>query len=318
MNILVVMPTTERHKQKLKQSCPDGKFTFLNDCLPTDEQLADAEIIVGNVLVDEIQKCKKLRFLQLNTAGSDAYVGIAKSLLIANSSGAYGLAISEHLLGMLLMLMKKLHLYRDNQNNSLWRDEGTVMGIEGSRILTIGLGDIGGEFAKRCKALGAYTLGIRRNLMLKPYYIDEMHSLDEIDSIIPTVDVVALCLPNCDESVKLFNKERISKMKDGSILLNVGRGSAIDTEALYEAVSGGRISAGIDVTDPEPLPSNHPLWHCPNVIITPHISGYYHLRQTHDRIIDIAARNIENILCGEPIINRVDPHTGYRVITNRY
>ncbi len=318
MNILVVMPTDELHRQKLKQACPDGDFTFLNDCMPTDEQLAAAEIIVGNVPVDRINKCKKLRFLQLNTAGSDAYVGIANDLFIANSSGAYGLAISEHLLGMLLMLTKKLHLYRDNQNNNLWHDEGTVTGIKDSRILTIGLGDIGGEFAKRCKALGAYTLGVRRNMLLKPQYIDEMYSLDEIDSIIPTVDVVALCLPNCDESVKLFNRERLNKMKAGSILLNVGRGNAVDTEALYDTVSSGRISAGIDVTDPEPLPSNHPLWNCPNIIITPHISGYYHLRQTHDRIIDIAARNIENILSGEPIINRVDPCTGYRVITNRY
>lgn len=318
MNILVVMPTTDLHKQRLKQACSDGCFTFLNDSPPSDEQLVDADIIIGNIPVDSIYKCKKLRFLQLNTAGSDAYIGIANKLLIANSSGAYGLAISEHLLGVLLMLMKKLHLYRDNQNNRLWRDEGTVTGIEDSRILTIGIGDIGGEFAKRCKALGAYTLGIRRNLLLKPDYIDEMHSLDEIDNIIPTVDVIALCLPNCDDSVKLFNRERLNKMREGSILLNVGRGNAVDTDALYEVVSTGRISAGIDVTDPEPLPSDHALWSCTNAIITPHVSGYYHLHQTHDRIIDIAVHNIENILTGEPIINKVDPYTGYRVITNRY
>ena len=252
-------------------------------------------------------------------AGSDTFAGkVPENVLLANSSGAYGLAISEHMLGMLLMLTKKLYLYRDNQNEAVWHDEGNVTSIFGSRVMTVGLGDIGGEFAKRCKGLGAYNIGIRRTMRSCPEFMDEMHTLDELDSLLPSADVVALALPNSEASRHLMNEARLRSMKGGAILLNVGRGSAVDTDALVKVLNEGLIMAGIDVTDPEPLPKEHPLWHCPGIIITPHISGYYHLRHTQDTIIEIAACNIENYMNGRPIRNLVDRITGYRAVENRY
>ena len=252
-------------------------------------------------------------------AGSDTFAGkVPENVLLANSSGAYGLAISEHMLGMLLMLTKKLYLYRDNQNEAVWHDEGNVTSIFGSRVLTVGLGDIGGEFAKRCKSLGAYNIGIRRTMRSCPEFMDEMHTLDELDSLLPSADVVALALPNSEASRHLMNEARLRSMKRGAILLNVGRGSAVDTDALVKVLNEGLIMAGIDVTDPEPLPKEHPLWHCPGIIITPHISGYYHLRHTQDTIIEIVACNIENYMNGRPIRNLVDRITGYRAVENRY
>lgn len=107
-------------------------------------------------------------------------------------------------------------------------------------------------------------------------------------------------------------------MKRGAILLNVGRGNAVDTDAIVRVLNSGRIKAGLDVTDPEPLPQGHPLWNCPGALITPHISGYYHLKQTHDRIIEIAAANIRSLLDGKPILNAVDAETGYRKPDNRF
>lgn len=319
MNILVAMPTHPEHEERLRRACPNGELTFLHGGKPSAGQLAKADIIVGNIPVEDVGRCVNLKLLQLNMAGSDKYAGrMPEGVLLANSSGAYGLAISEHMLGVLLMLMKKLYLYRDDQNVCIWQDEGSVTGIEGARILTVGLGDIGGEFAKRCKALGAYTIGIRRNVRSAPEYMDEMHTLDKLDELLPTVDVVALCLPNSPESVHLMNSARLRRMKKGGILLNVGRGNAIDTEALVDVLKEGHILAGIDVTDPEPLPKEHPLWKCPGIVITPHISGFYHLRQTHDRIIEIAASNIENLISGRPIKNLVDSSTGYRTLENRY
>lgn len=319
MNILVAMPTHPEHEERLRRACPNGELTFLHGGKPSAGQLAKADIIVGNIPVEDVGRCVNLKLLQLNMAGSDKYAGrMPEGVLLANSSGAYGLAISEHMLGVLLMLMKKLYLYRDDQNVCIWQDEGSVTGIEGARILTVGLGDIGGEFAKRCKALGAYTIGIRRNVRSAPEYMDEMHTLDKLDELLPTVDVVALCLPNSHESVHLMNSARLRRMKKGGILLNVGRGNAIDTEALVDVLKEGHILAGIDVTDPEPLPKEHPLWKCPGIVITPHISGFYHLRQTHDRIIEIAASNIENLISGRPIKNLVDSSTGYRTLENRY
>ncbi|MCI7778616.1 MAG: D-2-hydroxyacid dehydrogenase, partial [Clostridiales bacterium] len=274
---------------------------------PEREQLENAEIIIGNIPSGDLQYCRNLKFLQLSMAGSDTFAGkVPENVLLANSSGAYGLAISEHMLGMLLMLTKKLYLYRDNQNEAVWHDEGNVTSIFGSRVLTVGLGDIGGEFAKRCKSLGAYNIGIRRTMRSCPEFMDEMHTLDELDSLLPSADVVALALPNSEASRHLMNEARLRSMKRGAILLNVGRGSAVDTDALVKVLNEGLIMAGIDVTDPEPLPKEHPLWHCPGIIITPHISGYYHLRHTQDTIIEIAACNIENYMNGRPIRNLVD------------
>ena len=319
MNILVAMPTYEEHEIRLKKACPEAAFTFLHGNRPEREQLENAEIIIGNIPSGDLQYCRNLKFLQLSMAGSDTFAGkVPENVLLANSSGAYGLAISEHMLGMLLMLTKKLYLYRDNQNEAVWHDEGNVTSIFGSRVLTVGLGDIGGEFAKRCKSLGAYNIGIRRTMRSCPEYMDEMHTLDELDSLLPSADVVALALPNSEASRHLMNEARLRSMKRGAILLNVGRGSAVDTDALVKVLNEGLIMAGIDVTDPEPLPKEHPLWHCPGIIITPHISGYYHLRHTQDTIIEIAACNIENYMNGRPIRNLVDRITGYRAVENRY
>ena len=319
MNILVAMPTYEEHEIRLKKACPEAAFTFLHGNRPEREQLENAEIIIGNIPSGDLQYCRNLKFLQLSMAGSDTFAGkVPENVLLANSSGAYGLAISEHMLGMLLMLTKKLYLYRDNQNEAVWHDEGNVTSIFGSRVLTVGLGDIGGEFAKRCKSLGAYNMGIRRTMRSCPEFMDEMHTLDELDSLLPSADVVALALPNSEASRHLMNEARLRSMKRGAILLNVGRGSAVDTDALVRVLNEGLIMAGIDVTDPEPLPKEHPLWHCPGIIITPHISGYYHLRHTQDTIIEIAACNIENYMNGRPIRNLVDRITGYRAVENRY
>ena len=319
MNILVAMPTYEEHEKRLKKACPEAAFTFLHGNRPEREQLENAEIIIGNIPSGDLQYCRNLKFLQLSMAGSDTFAGkVPENVLLANSSGAYGLAISEHMLGMLLMLTKKLYLYRDNQNEAVWHDEGNVTSIFGSRVLTVGLGDIGGEFAKRCKSLGAYNIGIRRTMRSCPEFMDEMHTLDELDSLLPSADVVALALPNSEASRHLMNEARLRSMKRGAILLNVGRGSAVDTDALVKVLNEGLITAGIDVTDPEPLPKEHPLWHCPGIIITPHISGYYHLRHTQDTIIEIAACNIENYMNGRPIRNLVDRITGYRAVENRY
>ena len=127
--------------------------------------IKSADVVVGNIPVDILPECTRLKLLQLNMAGSDAYAGkLPAGAELANASGAYGLAISEHMLGMLLVLMKKLDIYRDNQNKGLWRDEGNVESIENAKVLVVGLGDIGGEFALRCKKLGAYCIASHDNI----------------------------------------------------------------------------------------------------------------------------------------------------------
>jgi phosphoglycerate dehydrogenase-like enzyme len=190
---------------------------------------------------------------------------------------------------------------------------GSVKSIENSVILTVGLGDIGSEFAKRVKSLGAYTIGIRRKDSSKPAYIDEIYLQEELDNILPRADVVALSLPRTKDTYKLFSAERLAKMKKGAVILNVGRGNAIDSDALCDALESGHLmGAGLDVTDPEPLPPDHRLWSIKSAVITPHISGFYHLQETYNRIINIAAYNLKRFSSGEELKNIVDFETGYR------
>ena len=134
-----------------------------------------------------------------------------------------------------------------------------------------------------------------------------------VDEYLPQADCVAITLPGTTATKGMFDAERMAKMKDGAILLNVGRGMIVDTDALCAALENGKLAgAGVDVTDPEPLPADHPLWKMENAVITPHISGGYHLQETHDRIVRIMAENLKRFLAGEPLRNVVDFSTGYR------
>lgn len=315
-NIVVLIPMDDEEKNSLMRTMPEGNFIFSSAKEINIEAIEEAHIIIGNLSTSIVKKAKNLKWLQLNSAGADMYVkeGVLKEgVILTNSTGAYGLAISEHMIGVLLEIFKKLHYYRDNQNSNLWKDEGEVKSIYGSTVLIVGLGDIGGEFGKRIKALGGYTIGIRRSDTNKPDYLDELYLMDKLDEVLPKADVVALSLPGTKETYKLFSAEKLSKMKDGAVLINVGRGTAIDTEALCDALESGKLmGAALDVTDPEPLPSDHRLWNIKNAIITPHISGDYHLKETHNRIVRIATENMKLYLKGEKLKNIVDFSTGYR------
>lgn len=308
MNILVTIPVTAEQKQKLIAAAANNPMEFIPLDNIRPEHLPGRDIIIGNIPLAMVPHADSLKWLQLNMSGFEGYPeAVPDSVPVTNTRGAFGLAISEHMIGSLLMLIKRLHQYRDNQLNSLWHDEGGVTSIEDSVILTVGLGNIGSDFARKVKALGAYTLAIKQNITVKPDYIDELYTLDALDSLIPRADVVALCVPSTPDTRKLMDKSRIALMKKGAVLINVGRGNAVDTDALYEAAHNGLVRAALDVTDPEPLPQNHPIWRERDVLITPHISGFYHLPQTLERIVDIACRNLDAFLSGKPLINVVNP-----------
>lgn len=304
--ILVTIPLTDEQRTRLQKADEYAKIEYIMQNELKAEDVKDRDIIIGNIPIPYIKEANALRWLQLNMSGYEGYPeAMPQGVPVTNTRGAFGLAISEHMLGMLLMLKKRLHQYRDNQRKSLWQDEGNVTAIEGATVLVVGLGNIGSDFARKVKALGAYTIGIKRDTSIKPDYIDELYTLDRIDDIIQNCDVIALSVPNDASTYKLMNRERISKMKNGAVLLNVGRGAAIDTDAMTQAVAQGRISVGVDVTDPEPLPADHPLWQQENAIITPHISGFFHLPQTLDRIVDIACDNLVRFNRGEKLKNIV-------------
>lgn len=317
MRILVVIPLDESEKERLESKMPEAEYIYVPAKEVTEDIVKSADIIIGNVPPKYVKGSSNLKWLQLNSAGTDGYCEpgiIPEGAYLTNATGAYGLAISEHMIGMLLEIMKKLNLYYMNQKEHLWKDEGNVASIEGSTTLVIGLGNIGGDFARKMKALGSYTIGIRRTEGQKPEYVDELYTMEALDSLLPRADIVALSLPGTKDTYHLLNMNKFKLMKKNAIILNVGRGSAICTDDLCDALENGIIKgAGLDVTEPEPLPPNHKLWDAPGAVITPHISGFFHIPQTLRRIVDISTQNLEHFKKNEPLKNIIDFKTGYRM-----
>ena len=320
--VLVTIPVEPQHKICLENavSAADGgrdlHFTYLAKADVTQEMVEEAEVILGNVDPKYLRRAGKLKLLQLDSAGAASYTApgiLPPGVQLANATGAYGLAVSEHMLAAVLMLMKKLHLYQKNMQSHEWRDEGQVTSISDSVTLVIGLGDIGGQFAQKMHALGSHVIGVRKNCAKRPDYVDEMYQMDELDSLLGRADLVACFLPGTSETSHLMDKERIAQMKNGALLLNAGRGSLIPTRDLCEALYSGKLGgAAIDVAEQEPLPKDSPLWDAPNLLITPHISGNYHMRQIRELVVEIAAENLKAVMSGCRIKNEVDFQTGYR------
>jgi phosphoglycerate dehydrogenase-like enzyme len=315
-NILVVMPLDQEQRAALEQSAPGWEITYSSYEGVTREQAAGAEVILGNIPCKWLKNCENLRLLQLNSAGANPYADegvLPAGVQLCCASGAYGLSLAEYMVGEILAVKRRIHQYHGNQLGRIWRNEGKVTSIYGSTTLIWGLGDIGREFALRMRAMGSYLIGVRRTEGPKPDYVDEVYTAKEIDQILGRADTVAMCLPGTPETRHIVNKERLLKMKPDALLMNVGRGNAIDPQALIEVLQQGHLgSVVLDVTEPEPLPEDSPLWGMERVHITPHIAGLFNLRETVNRIVALAGRNIRNLEGGAPLESQVDLKTGYR------
>lgn len=313
--VLVVLPIDTAQKYKLEEAMPDAEYIYHSVHDLNETILTDVHIIIGNIPIPLLEHAKKLEWLQLNNAGTEGYTTkgvLPENAILTNATGAYGGIISEHMIGMLLMLQKNLHKYYDNKKDHNWQREGHVLSIEGSTTLIIGLGDIGGTFARKMKALGSYTIGIKRRDLTKPEYIDEIYHISDLKEQILKADIVALCLPGYSQTYHIIDEEMLKSMKEDAILINVGRGSAIDTKALMNVLETGHLKGVcLDVTEIEPLPKEHHLWEFDNVLITPHVSGPYRQKEALDKIVDISAENLKRYSSGIALINEIDLDTGY-------
>jgi phosphoglycerate dehydrogenase-like enzyme len=302
-----MMPFTKEYQDQTLSIASGHTVRFIGLDKPTQEQLEDATVIIGNPAAEDLALCRRLRWLQLRTAGTDAYLKsgvLPAGTVLTNASGGYGTAISEYLLAATFALCKQMHRYRDRQNRHIWQPAADIRCIARSTVLVVGSGDIGSNYAKKMHALGARVNGIRRNLAGKPEYFEKMGTLDDLDDMLPEADIVALCLPATSRTTGLMNAARLSKMKRGALLLNIGRGVLVDTQALMSALDYGQIAgAALDVTDPEPLPQDHPLWDYENVIITPHSAGGEYFGVIYDDTIAVCLNNLKRYLNAEPLKN---------------
>lgn len=309
MNILVLVPANDEHKATLETAAPEASFTYTSPDAATDEEVAAADVIVGNLAADRLGAAARLRLIQLNSAGYDNYTAagtLPAGAALCCATGAYGQAVSEHLFASVLAVMKKLPGYRDLQRGRRWGDLGEVRSPAGANVLVLGAGDIGTHIATLFAAVGSHVTGVRRRAAAAEAPFERMATMDELAELLPEADVVASVLPSTPQTRGLADAGFFARMKEGAIFANAGRGDLVNQSALLSALQSGHLAgAALDVCTPEPLPGDDALWTAPNLLLTPHVSGFYHLPVTLDNIVAIAAGNIRALLSGDELRNRV-------------
>ena len=295
-----------------KAAAGRAEITLINPWQPNVEIPEGTEALIGDIWNENIAIPPSVKWVQTSFAGMERVIPrLGPDMVLTNASGAFGEGISEYMLMYMLMLQNQAQQYLLLQAAHEWKPMMPTPLIHGSIVTVVGLGDLGGVLARKLKALGAVVRGVKRTASAKPDYVDELFTTDELDRALDGADFVALCLPNTAATEKILSRERIFALKKGAIIVNAGRGGAIDQDALVEALREGRVLAGLDVTTPEPLPADDPLWDAPNVIITPHISGPGASAYASKFNLALFARNIDAFLSGRPLENVVDLSLGY-------
>lgn len=315
--ILNGLPLTEEERALFRSAAPEETHRFvpmmdpsgLSVPLEDPGVLEGATVILGCPAPAIVGGLEGLKWLQTWSAGVDGYLKpgcFPEGAMLTSAVGAYGPSVSEHMFATLLALLKRLPQYRDDQKARRFQNRGVVKTLNGATVLVVGAGDIGTQFAALCGAMGAHTVGLKRRAAAPPPGLDEVHTIAELEDWLPRADVVALVLPHAPETVHLMDARRLGLMKEGAVLLNGGRGSAIDPDALLDTLRAGRLwGVGLDVTEPEPLPPDSPLWDQEDLILTPHVAGGLHLEGTRERIVKIALDNLRRFMAGEPLQNRM-------------
>ena len=220
-----------------------------------------------------LERFINLRLIQLTSAGYDrvdmAYLR-AHHIEIRNAKGVYSIPMAEFALTGVLDLYKQSRFFCENQKARRWEKHRALRELCGKTVLIVGCGDVGAECAKRFRAFGCRVIGLNRTARENPAF-DEIRSADTLDAVLPEADIVVLSIALSDKTRHLMNASRLSRLKDGAVLVNLARGALLDTQALLPVLPrlGGAV---LDVFETEPLPEGSPLWERENVILTPHNS----------------------------------------------
>ena len=277
----------------------------------------DCEILYGHCSQKVIRSAKSLKWYCCCWAGVDHFCDESlyqnPDCRLTNSSGAYGVTIAEHMVMVTLMLLRHAPAYCADQAAGRWGRVLPMRSIMGSTITIVGTGDIGTEFARRAKVLGAAAVrGVRRTKKAADPAFDEIHTNDELDALLPDTDILALALPATGETKGFLSAARLALLPKTAYVVNVGRGSAIDQAALLAALNHDRLAgAALDVFEQEPIPAGDPAWTAKNLLITPHISGQMSLGYTRDRNVQLFCEDLERYGRGEKPLRLVDRRIGY-------
>jgi phosphoglycerate dehydrogenase-like enzyme len=242
-----------------------------------------------------------VRVVQALTAGYEHLTGrIPGGATLCNARGLHDASTAELALGLILAAQRELPRWVRAQDARRWEHAHT-RSVAGSRVLIVGYGSIGAALDGRLRACEADVVRVART----PRPGADVYAVADLDQLLPTADAVVLVTPLTEQTRGLLDARRLALLPDGALVVNVGRGPVLDTEAMVAEASAGRLRAALDVTDPEPLPADHPLWGCPGVLITPHVAG------GADAFYPLAARfvagQIQRFAAGEPLQNVVVP-----------
>lgn len=319
--IYVMMPCSDSQKRRLREAAGEVPIRFQDECSQAEQQeaFASATVILGEPKPNTLSGAPNLRWIQMGWAGADLYTKAAPlppQISVSCATGVYGGTIAEYIFGTVLALYRHLPRYVLQQKERVWKPCFPGRGIEGSTVLIVGAGDIGMELAKRLRPFHPKAiLGVRRTARKKPEEFDEMYTMEDLPQLWGRADLVVCSLPNTPLTRGLLDETTLRAMKPDTVLVNVGRGTLVNPDVLYHVLASGHLAGAIlDVTDPEPLPSEHPLWTLDNVILTPHIAGigFGNVPETAEKIIDLCCENLQRFFRGETPHNVVNFSTGYR------
>lgn len=306
----------ESMAQRLQDSVPDSEIVIAVDQDTALRELGDADAAFGTMTPDLIAAAPALRWLQAPAAAPPAgyYFPelIEHQTQVTNFRGIYNDHISAHIMAMVLSFAKHMHLYRDQQRRSEWSpiagEGANQVFLPESTALIVGVGGIGNETARLCKAFGMRVIGIDARWEMPDVneHLDTAAGPEELDAHLPNANFVILTIPHTPETEGLFNASKFQLMRRDAYFINIGRGMTTKLDDLVDALRSGQIAgAGLDVYEIEPLPAEHPLWTMPNVILTPHVAAEEG-RHLGERRYEVVAENMRRFAKGETLLNVVD------------
>lgn len=312
----------DEHKEKITRTAErDGfkPYFFTTEEAKTDaakERLKECEVLYTAIPAPLRDTSAALRWCASAAAGVDPYCAdpslFANPDCILTSSNVYGPTIAEHVVMVTLELLRKRLYFQEPLRRHEWLLSPPIRSIKDSDFTILGTGNLGRTIAARLRGMEARRiLGVSHSGR-KVDLFDEVLPVSQLDTVLPNASFLIMALPGTPETIGILTRERIAMLPKDAYVVNVGRGNAIDQEALREALNNENIAgAALDVTVPEPLPADHPLWDAKNLILTPHISGHMSLGYTGDENVRLFRRNLDRYANGEEMIGVVDRSRGY-------
>ena len=240
-----------------------------------------------------------LKTIQILSAGADHILPyIPANITLCNARGAHTPATAEWTAGVIIASIRNFPRFAAGQLAGHW-DPAVSDLIAGKRVLIVGYGSIGEAVERR---LAGWEVEIDR---VARHARDGVRPIGDLPQMLPTADVVVILVPVTDETRQLVNAEFLKTMKDGALLVNAARGVIVDTDALLAELTSGRLTAALDVTDPEPLPDGHPLWSAPGLLLTPHVGGA--VRASRERAYEVVTEQLARLAAGQPLLNAIGP-----------